>query len=38
VVSFDISNNPQLSGGGSNFFKKVPHMERVLSYLIRVEQ
>jgi len=33
-----VDRNSEISGGGSKFFKKVPHMARLLLWLIRVDQ
>ena len=35
---FGFGSNPRLSVGGSNLIQKVPHMERLLSYLIKGDQ
>jgi len=38
LVSFGVGSNTRISGGGSNLDKKMPHMERLLLQLIRVDQ
>jgi len=35
---FGVGINTQISGGGRNLKKKVPHIERLLIQLIRVEK